>query len=103
MLIVAFGAVLTSSSWTSSTSNLNSTQAENFAFATVHAFHATNRCFVGTLYGLNPKSFLAGKENNESFTFKEMLKQEDQSDLIEAMKKEVSDHENWGHCGVISH
>jgi len=46
-------------------------------------------------------AFMAGKENNETFTFREMLKQEDSADFIEAMKKEVNDHESRGHWEVV--
>ena len=46
-------------------------------------------------------ALLAGKENNESYTFKEMLRQPDAADFVQAMIKETDDHETRGHWEVI--
>ena len=46
-------------------------------------------------------ALLAGKENNESYTYKDMLKQPDRADFIRAMLKETDDHENRCHWEVI--
>ena len=35
--------------------------------------------------------------DNETYTFKEMLQQEDKNEFIKAMLKEVQDHENRHH------
>ncbi len=39
----------------------------------------------------------AGKANNEVFTFCEVLKQDDASDFVKAIKKEAHDHESRDH------
>jgi hypothetical protein len=75
--------------------------SENIVFATVNKYHAANRCIDGTLNSLHPMAFLAGKENNESYTFSQMLKQPDRADFVQAMMKEVSDHEERGHWELI--
>ena len=36
---------------------------------------------------------LAGKENNETFTFRDMLKQDDAADFVKAMLNEANNHE----------
>ena len=46
-------------------------------------------------------ALLAEKEDNESYTFKEMLKQSDASEFIKAMMKESSDRESRGHWEVV--
>ena len=46
-------------------------------------------------------ALLAGKENNESYMFKEILKQDDSSDFVQAMLKKVDDHEKQGLWAVI--
>ena len=43
----------------------------------------------------------AGKANNESYTFREMLKQDDAAEFIKAMLKETQDHESRGHWEVV--
>ena len=43
----------------------------------------------------------AGKSNNENYTFREMLQQDDVGDFVKAMMKEVGDHEAHGHWEII--
>ena len=44
---------------------------------------------------------MAEKEDNELYTFKQMLQQEDKMDFIKTMMKETSDHELKGHWEVV--
>ena len=60
----------------------------------VNLFHADNTTFDGTLNSLHYMALAAGKENNKSYTFREMLQQEDSVEFIKAMLKEPSDHES---------
>ena len=91
--ICAFGLALIRSSTWNPVFGVTYSPAQNMAFATVNRFHDANRCFGGSLNCHHPMALLAGKENNESYTFKEMLKQDDSSDFVQAMLKEVGDHE----------
>ena len=75
--------------------------AENMAFATVNQYHSADRRFDDTLNSLHPMAFVVGKENNETYTFKEMLKQPDSADFIQAMVDEVEQHEQRNHWTVI--
>ena len=43
----------------------------------------------------------AGKSNNENYTFREMLKQDDASEFIKAMEKESNDHSSRGHWETV--
>lgn len=45
--------------------------------------------------------FTAGKENNECYTFKEILSQPDKQEFLEAMVKELKEHESRGHWSVV--
>ena len=46
-------------------------------------------------------ALVAQKEDNESYTFRQMLKQPDAAEVIKAMLKETDDHESRGHWEVI--
>ena len=46
-------------------------------------------------------TLVAEKQDTEAYTFKEMLKQLDAADFIQAMMKEASDHESRDHWTVI--
>lgn len=75
--------------------------AQNMVFATVNMYHAANECFDGTLNCLHPMAFLVSSDNNDTYTFKEMLRQPDAKEFIAAMMKETSDHETHGHWEVV--
>ena len=46
-------------------------------------------------------ALLAEKENNEAYTFGQMLKQPDAADFIHAMTKESDDYESRDHWDVV--
>jgi len=60
-----------------------------------------NANFDGSLNEIHHMVFAAGKTNNEVYTFKDMLQEEDASDFILAMKKEVQAHEARRHWDVV--
>ena len=60
-----------------------------------------NQLVDNTLNSLHPMALLAEKEDNESYTFKEMLKQPDASEFIKTMMKESSDHETREHWEAV--
>ena len=45
--------------------------------------------------------FSVAKEANESYTFKEMLQQDDRNQFVEAMTKEIGDHTKRKHWEII--
>ena len=67
--------------WSQEPSYMHS-RAQNIVFATVNCFQSAN-------------------QNNESYTFKEMIKQPDTADFIQAMMKEADAHEEHKHWTVI--
>ena len=46
-------------------------------------------------------TLLAEKEDNESYTFRQMLKQLDTAGFINVMIKETSNHESKGHWEIF--
>ena len=76
-------------------------RGQNLIFATVNYFHTANQIFDCTLSTLHPMALMAEKEDNESYTFKQMLLQDDKVDFIKAMMKEAGDHESKGHWEVV--
>jgi hypothetical protein len=57
--------------------------------------------FDGTLNFIAHHVFAAGKENNETYTFCEILKQDDRDEFIEAMQVEVDTHQTREHWEII--
>ena len=45
--------------------------------------------------------FSVAKEANESYTFKEMLQQDDRNQFVEAMTKEIGDHKKRKHWEIV--
>ena len=76
-------------------------QTQKLVFASVNKFHSANQIFESTLNALQPMALLAEKENNESYTFGQMLKQPDAADFIHAMIKEADDHESRDHWDMV--
>ena len=90
-----FGASM-ASLWTPGESSLYC-RTQKLVFASVNTFHSANNFFDRTLNALHPMALLADKENNESYTFGQMLKKPDAADFIHAMIKEADDHESHDH------
>ena len=49
---------------------------------------------------INPMAFIS-KHDNESYTFREMLRQPDASDFVNAMDKEISTHETHERWEIV--
>ena len=57
--------------------------------------------FGSTINSFAHHVFAAGKENNESYTFREMLKQDDREDFLTAMEVEIFAHEERDHWEIV--
>ena len=73
----------------------------NFVNDLVNTFHSANKNLDQKLYDLHSMSLLAEKENNESYTFGQMLKNKYAADFIHAMIKEADDNEKRNHWEVV--
>jgi len=67
----------------------------------VHKCNVIHSNFDGTANEIHHMVLAAGKSNNETYTFREMLKQDDAAEFIKAMKKEAEDHERGNHWQVV--
>jgi chloramphenicol O-acetyltransferase len=66
----------------------------------IQHFHQLNMQFDGTLNHLH-HMVLATEASNETFTFKEAMQETDYRDFIQAMIKEVDDHEQRNHWTLM--
>ena len=82
-----------------STSNLHATFTSprtSFDKAVAH-LSVVNQNVDEKLNYMHPLAFTTKNSSNDTFTLKEMLKQEDVSSFVEAMTKEVQTHESRDH------
>ncbi|KAL7464856.1 hypothetical protein ACHAXS_005184 [Conticribra weissflogii] len=68
----------------------------------INKFEVVNANFDGTLNAMHHMVLTAGKENNECYTYYEMLRQEDAKDFIQAMIVETREHESRRHWDVVA-
>lgn len=74
----------------------------NSVFAsTVNTIHNLNSHFDCTLNVLSTFAYAAMNDTNDTFTFKEMCQQPDMPKFIDAMVKEVADHNERLHWDII--
>ena len=71
------------------------------AQSAVYQFEQVNENFDGTCNAIMHHVYTAAKEANESYTFKEMLKQDDRAKFVDAMEKEISDHTSRKHWDIV--
>ena len=67
----------------------------------VYYFENTHCNFDGTLNALHHYAFVGKNAGNDTFTLSSMMKQHDRSQFIQAMLKEVDDHESRGHWSLM--
>lgn len=63
---------------------------------------AINTQFDGTINALHHAALTTAEVHNDIFTLREILKQDDRMEFIEAMQKEVQDHVDRKHWTMIS-
>ena len=71
------------------------------AQSAAHQFQAVKENFDNTCNDMLYHVFSVAKETNESYTFKEMLQQEDRDQFIEAMRKDIGDHTKREHWEIV--
>lgn len=71
------------------------------AQSAAYRFEQVNANFDGTCNALLYHVFAVGKEANESYTFKEMLRQDDKAQFVAAIQNKIADHEKRGHWELI--
>ena len=64
-------------------------RCQKLIFATMNAFHTANQIFDNTLNVLHPMVLAVEQDNNKSYTFKQMLQQEDKAKLVRTKPKDI--------------
>ena len=64
-------------------------------------FEELNELFDGTLNQFHMLAFSTDISSNEVFTFREAMKQEDKLDFVQAMEKEIEDHQSRDHWSIV--
>jgi hypothetical protein len=68
--------------------------------------HVVNELYDGTLNDIISYAFSAleiDTSNNKVFTYSKAMKESDANCFIEAMQKEVEDHESCDHWEIVTH
>ena len=71
------------------------------AQSAAHQFQAVNKNFDNKCNDMLYHVFSVVKEANESYTFKEMLQQDDRNQFVEAMTKDIGDHTKRKHWEIV--
>ena len=77
--------------------NPNSIFTEQF----MNRFHKVNELYDETLNDVHHLFYTTDISLNESFRFRNEIKQDDKLAFIDAMDKEITDHENGGHWSIV--
>ena len=67
----------------------------------IKRFEELNEHYDGTTNQIHFLSFTTDISSNEVFTYKEAMNQEDKHLFVDAMQKEVADHESRDHWTIV--
>ena len=67
----------------------------------MNRFHEVNELYDGTMNEVHQLMYSTDISSNECFTFKQAMKQDDRLSFIDAMEKEINDHESRTHWHVV--
>jgi hypothetical protein len=67
----------------------------------MNKFHECNELYDGTINQFHNYAFVTELANNEVFTYTQAMRQDDREDFIQAMIKEVEDHEGRDHWELV--
>ena len=57
--------------------------------------------YDGTLNEVHHLLYATDISSNESFAFRNVMKQDDKLAFVDAMEKDISDHEKGGHWSIV--
>ena len=69
----------------------------------MNRFHEVNELYDGTLNEVYYLLYKTDISSNESFTFRNAMKQDDKLAFVDTMEKEISDHKKGGHWSIVHH
>ena len=67
----------------------------------MNRLHEVNELYDGTMNEIHSFMYSTDITTNECFTFQNAMKQEDKLNLLDAMEKEILDHETGGHWSIV--
>ena len=67
----------------------------------MNRFHEVNMLYEGTLNEVHHLLYATDISSNNSFTFQNAMKQDDKLAFVDAIAKEISDHEKGGHWSIV--
>ena len=67
----------------------------------INKFHECNELFDGTINQIHNFALATDLSNNEVFTFTQAMRQDDRAQFVDAMMKEVRDHEEREHWDLV--
>lgn len=67
----------------------------------LNTFHECNELYDGTINQIRNYTFATELANNEVFTYTQAMRQDDRAEFIQAMIKEVEDHEGRDHWELV--
>ena len=72
-----------------------------FTQQVMNRLHEVNELYNGTLNEVHHILYATDISYNNSFTFRNAMKQDDKPAFIDAMEKEISDHEKGSNCSIV--
>ena len=63
----------------------------------MNRFHEVNELYGGTLNEVHHLLYSTDISSNDSFTFRNAMKQDDKLAFVDALEKEISNHKKCGH------
>ena len=73
----------------------------SYAEQVLNRFHEVNELYDGSLNQVHHLMYLTDITTNKCFTFRDAMKEADRLSFVDAMEKEISDHENGNHWSVV--
>jgi hypothetical protein len=68
----------------------------------MNRFHEVNELYDGTLNNVHHFLYSTEISSNECFTFQQAMKQDDKMNFVQAMEKEITDHEERSHWSIVT-
>ena len=72
-----------------------------FTQQVMNRFHELNELYKITLNEVHHLLYATNISSNNSFTFRNAMKQDDKLAFVDAMEKDISDHEKCGHWSIV--
>ena len=69
----------------------------------MNRFHKVNEIYDVTLNEVHHLFYATNKSSKESFTFRNVMKQDDKLALVDAREKDITYHSNCGHWSIFHH